>query len=67
MHQVNKPIFPFSFLSKTQNFPGIKLIFICLFCSFLTLYNRDDIDVIGLDDAASKLGFYYFFIRPWFW
>jgi transcription factor E2F7/8 len=40
------------------------LIFICLFCSFLTLYNRDDIDVIGLDDAASKLGFYYFFIRP---
>ncbi|XP_011028635.1 PREDICTED: E2F transcription factor-like E2FE [Populus euphratica] len=28
-----------------------------LLCTnFLTLYNRDDIDVIGLDDAASKLG-----------
>jgi hypothetical protein len=26
----------------------------------LTLYNRDDIDVIGLDDAASKLGIYLF-------
>ncbi|KAG5234109.1 hypothetical protein OIU76_000628 [Salix suchowensis] len=28
-----------------------------LLCTnFLTLYNRDDIDVIGLDEAASKLG-----------
>ncbi|KAJ6883142.1 hypothetical protein NC651_029419 [Populus alba x Populus x berolinensis] len=28
-----------------------------LLCTnFLTLYNRDDIEVIGLDDAASKLG-----------
>ncbi|GKV08610.1 hypothetical protein SLEP1_g20218 [Rubroshorea leprosula] len=28
-----------------------------LLCSnFLTLYNRDDVDAIGLDDAASKLG-----------
>lgn len=26
------------------------------FCSFVALYNRDDVDAIGLDDAARRLG-----------
>lgn len=31
-------------------------IFLILFYSFLSLYDRDGIDTIGLDDAAARLG-----------
>lgn len=27
-----------------------------VYFSFLKLYNRDDVDLIGLDDAAARLG-----------
>lgn len=26
------------------------------FCSFVSLYNRDDVESVGLDDAARRLG-----------
>lgn len=30
--------------------------FFCAFSSFVALYNRDDVESIGLDDAARRLG-----------
>jgi len=32
--------------------------------SFLTLYNRPDVDLFGLDDAAAKLGEFYLSCLP---
>jgi hypothetical protein len=35
-----------------------------LVANFLTLYNRPDVDLFGLDDAAAKLGEFYLSCLP---
>lgn len=39
----------------------------CFLCSFLSLYNRDGVEPIGLDDAASRLGLIWFMVSVIFY